>query len=303
MIDHRPPWSQIRPRRRGTGDPRDGVLTSAVRRAIVRSAELGADLVDTAEVYGRGTPKEVVGRRSGRSAGTASSCHEGRGYHMRERDVERACRGSLRRLGVRTIDLYQVTWPDPWDQVPFKRGSGPRAPVEAGDDPPRSGGATSRCGPEGRAVPPLAGGDRLEPGGGTTSSSGRSRRRSSRTAAGKDRDPRVEPARPGRPRGHVLAAESRRTGIRKQNDLFSNHNLKEAEKVLRVLAGDREGPGEDGRGGRPRMAREGPARGPDPGGEAPRPGGGERGGGEIRLTRDELRKDRGREPAGPADTF
>ena len=41
------------------------------------------------------------------------------GEHLRPRDVERACRASLKRLGVREIDLYQIHWPNPWDLLPI----------------------------------------------------------------------------------------------------------------------------------------------------------------------------------------
>jgi aryl-alcohol dehydrogenase-like predicted oxidoreductase len=34
--------------------------------------------------------------------------------------VKKACEGSLKRLGVRELDLYQVHWPDPWSQVPLR---------------------------------------------------------------------------------------------------------------------------------------------------------------------------------------
>jgi len=42
------------------------------------------------------------------------------GWHLRADDVRKACAASLRRLGVREIDLYQVHWPDPWSQVPLR---------------------------------------------------------------------------------------------------------------------------------------------------------------------------------------
>src|SRR5256712_8299909 len=42
------------------------------------------------------------------------------GWHLRADDVRKACAGSLKRLGVREIDLYQVHWPDPWSQVPLR---------------------------------------------------------------------------------------------------------------------------------------------------------------------------------------
>jgi len=91
--------------------------------AMVRAHECGVNLIDTAEVYGEGHSEEVVGKAIkaiGRDEVVVAT--KIAGYHMRERDVERACRGSLKRLGIKEIDVYQVHWPDPWDQVPFKEG-------------------------------------------------------------------------------------------------------------------------------------------------------------------------------------
>lgn len=90
--------------------------------ALAEGGRLGINLIDTAENYGRGHAEEVVGRAV-RMAGrrrlflaTKVSDH-----HLHPDDVVRACRGSLRRLGVREIDLYQVHWTDPYDQVPLRR--------------------------------------------------------------------------------------------------------------------------------------------------------------------------------------
>jgi len=90
-------------------------------QAIVRSAELGVNLVDTAEAYGNGHSEEVVGRAV-REVGrervvVATKVHGG---HLRYDDVVRACDMSLSRLGVKQIDLYQVHWPDPWQQIPLR---------------------------------------------------------------------------------------------------------------------------------------------------------------------------------------
>lgn len=90
-------------------------------RAIVRAHELGVNLIDTAEAYGGGHSEEVVARAV-REVGRenlviATKVHGG---HLRYNDVLKAAEHSLRRLGVREIDLYQVHWPDPWEQVPLK---------------------------------------------------------------------------------------------------------------------------------------------------------------------------------------
>jgi len=98
-------------------DVRDKDSIAAMRRGV----ELGMNLVDTAEVYGSGHSEEVVGKATkevGREAVFVAT--KVAGHHGRDRDVERACRGSLSRLGLREIDLYQVHWPDPWDQVPLR---------------------------------------------------------------------------------------------------------------------------------------------------------------------------------------
>lgn len=89
--------------------------------AMARAVELGITLFDTAEVYGHGHSEEVVGkaiRQAGRE--NVFLATKVAGDHVRPVDVERACRGSLKRLGIREIDLYQVHWPSCWDQVPLR---------------------------------------------------------------------------------------------------------------------------------------------------------------------------------------
>src|SRR6266446_2171442 len=90
-------------------------------RAITRSHELGVNLVDTAEAYGNGHSEQVVGRAL-RDIGreefvVATKVH---GANLRYDELQRAAAASMKRLGVNEIDLYQVHWPDPWEQVPLK---------------------------------------------------------------------------------------------------------------------------------------------------------------------------------------
>ncbi len=89
--------------------------------ATIRAHELGINLFDTAEGYGSGHSEEVLGKavkQIGReNTVIATKVHGG---HLRYDDVIRACKLSLQRLGVNEIDLYQVHWPDPWQQVPLK---------------------------------------------------------------------------------------------------------------------------------------------------------------------------------------
>ncbi|HUY70284.1 MAG TPA: aldo/keto reductase [Candidatus Baltobacteraceae bacterium] len=63
--------------------------------------------IDTAEMYGT---EELVGTViEGRKAFVATKVSP---HHFRRDDVIRACDASLKRLGVRRIDLYQLHWPN-----------------------------------------------------------------------------------------------------------------------------------------------------------------------------------------------
>lgn len=90
-------------------------------KAILRTYELGVNLIDTAEAYGNGHSEEVVARavkeigRDNLVIATKVS-----GGHLRYNDVLKAAENSLKRLDIREIDLYQVHWPNPWEQVPLK---------------------------------------------------------------------------------------------------------------------------------------------------------------------------------------
>jgi aryl-alcohol dehydrogenase-like predicted oxidoreductase len=82
--------------------------------------EAGLDLFDTAEAYGWGKGEKILGslaRRSGRDLviGTKYAPLAGRGGAAA---IPRALLGSLRRLGLPRIDLYQLHWPDR-DEAPL----------------------------------------------------------------------------------------------------------------------------------------------------------------------------------------
>lgn len=99
----------------------DDVTDANCIAAIRASAEHGVNLVDTAEAYGQGHSEEVVGRglaEVGRDRFVVAT--KLLGSHGRYDHVLRAYEGSLRRLGVDAIDVYQVHWPDPWEQLPLR---------------------------------------------------------------------------------------------------------------------------------------------------------------------------------------
>jgi aryl-alcohol dehydrogenase-like predicted oxidoreductase len=82
--------------------------------------------IDTAAVYGLGHAEELVGRAV---AGMSEKPYiftkcslvwdqEGKiGNSLKASSVRRECEQSLRRLGVDAIDLYQIHWPNPEDEI------------------------------------------------------------------------------------------------------------------------------------------------------------------------------------------
>jgi aryl-alcohol dehydrogenase-like predicted oxidoreductase len=103
----------------GWGPQEDAQSVAAIERAL----ENGLNWIDTAHAYGFGHSEEVVGRAiAGLGSDRpyiftkASLLNDGTGkvVHSLERDsILREAEGSLKRLGVDAIDLYQIHWPDP----------------------------------------------------------------------------------------------------------------------------------------------------------------------------------------------
>jgi aryl-alcohol dehydrogenase-like predicted oxidoreductase len=121
----------------------DDESTAVIHRAL----DLGATLIDTADVYGPFTNEELVGRALARRRADAvlatkvgfvakdATGGDGWGYVL-ERDgrpehIRAASEGSLSRLGVEAIDLYYLHRVDP--DVPVEESVGAMAElVEAG---------------------------------------------------------------------------------------------------------------------------------------------------------------------------
>jgi aryl-alcohol dehydrogenase-like predicted oxidoreductase len=110
------------------GPPEDHDEAIAVLR---RAVELGVNLIDTADSYGPDVSEEliaealhpypdglVIATKGGLTrTGPGQWPRNGRPEHLRE-----ACEGSLRRLRVERIDLYQLHAPDP--EVPYEESVG-----------------------------------------------------------------------------------------------------------------------------------------------------------------------------------
>jgi diketogulonate reductase-like aldo/keto reductase len=74
-----------------------------------RGIELGANLIDTAEVYGT---EDVVGQAVSGIRDRVFIASKVSGSNLRHDDVLRAADASLRRLQSGFIDLYQLHWPN-----------------------------------------------------------------------------------------------------------------------------------------------------------------------------------------------
>jgi len=91
--------------------------------AIHRALDLGVNWIDTAAIYGLGHSETVVGRAlksySGAMPLVFTKCsmrwHEDRTIYrsLKAGSLAEELEGSLTRLGVETIDLYQIHWPNP----------------------------------------------------------------------------------------------------------------------------------------------------------------------------------------------
>ncbi len=94
--------------------------------AIHSALDAGINWIDTAAVYGLGHSEEVVGkavRSRGKKPLIFTKCsmrwHQDRSIYrsLKAGSLAEELEGSLRRLGVDTIDLYQIHWPNPDEEI------------------------------------------------------------------------------------------------------------------------------------------------------------------------------------------
>ncbi len=108
----------------GWGPQDDEESVGAIRRAL----ELGINWIDTAAVYGLGHSEEVVVRAlkgvpEGERPYVFTKCsmiwdENGEiGHNLKADSVKRECEESLRRLNTDVIDLYQIHWPNPDEEI------------------------------------------------------------------------------------------------------------------------------------------------------------------------------------------
>ena len=117
------------------GEPLTGAREGEAFAVIDRAVELGVTLFDTAEIYGPLTNEVLLGRAlKGKRDRVRIATKTGfvvlpQGAPMqrdgRPESIRRACEGSLQRLGIETIDLYQLHRVDP--EVPVEESVGAMA--------------------------------------------------------------------------------------------------------------------------------------------------------------------------------
>jgi len=94
--------------------------------AIHAALDKGINWIDTAAVYGLGHSEEVVGRavkglsnkpyiftKCERRWGTDRVIYKS----LKKASILEECESSLRRLNIDTIDLYQIHWPEPEEDI------------------------------------------------------------------------------------------------------------------------------------------------------------------------------------------
>ena len=106
----------------GWGPQDDNESIAAIHRAL----DLGINWIDTAAIYGLGHSEEVVAKAlksTSHKPMVFTKCSmrwhpDGKIYRSLKADsLQEELDNSLRRLGVDTIDLYQIHWPDPPEQI------------------------------------------------------------------------------------------------------------------------------------------------------------------------------------------
>ena len=96
-------------------------------KAIHTALDLGINWIDTAAIYGHGHAEEVVGRAiKGIRDEVIIATKCGRvwegdsreiGKSLKTESIKQEVEASLKRLDIETIDLYQIHWPEPDEEI------------------------------------------------------------------------------------------------------------------------------------------------------------------------------------------
>jgi aryl-alcohol dehydrogenase-like predicted oxidoreductase len=107
----------------GWGPQEDTASIKAIHTAL----DIGINWIDTAAIYGHGHAEEVVGKAIkgiGDEVIIATKCGriwEGNsreiGKSLRAKSIRQEVEASLKRLSIEVIDLYQIHWPEPDEEI------------------------------------------------------------------------------------------------------------------------------------------------------------------------------------------
>jgi aryl-alcohol dehydrogenase-like predicted oxidoreductase len=115
-------WAMGGPWQYGWG-PQDD---SEAIAAISASLEAGINWIDTAPIYGLGHSEELVGKvlkQKNHKPIIATKCSllwndkKEKVSCLKAESIRKECHDSLKRLGIETIDLYQIHWPEPEEDI------------------------------------------------------------------------------------------------------------------------------------------------------------------------------------------
>ena len=115
-------WALGGPWKFGWGPQDDNEAVAAILHAI----EQGINWIDTAPIYGLGHSELLVGKalkQTNSKPFVATKCgllwNEQRQMinHLKPESIQEECHASLKRLGIDVIDLYQIHWPIPDEDI------------------------------------------------------------------------------------------------------------------------------------------------------------------------------------------
>jgi aryl-alcohol dehydrogenase-like predicted oxidoreductase len=104
-----------------------GVRDEDIKEAVRASLDAGVNAFDTAEIYGNGVSERLLGEALRGRTEEARLLSKVWSANLRAQAVIEACEGSLSRLGVEALDLYQIHWPSgSWgsEEVPIEETMG-----------------------------------------------------------------------------------------------------------------------------------------------------------------------------------
>ncbi len=115
-------WAMGGPWQFGWGPQDDDEAIAAIPAAL----DTGINWIDTAPVYGLGHSEELVGKalkQTSQKPIIATKCSllwnekKEKVSSLKSQSIRDECHASLKRLGIGTIDLYQIHWPEPDEDI------------------------------------------------------------------------------------------------------------------------------------------------------------------------------------------